>query len=243
MLQSLTGKAMTAAQLTEQYPYCPTYWIQYCKALADTGSEDIEQTLQHAAAIVPDRMKLYSTLNGDKEDWIILMRELEAKRRQRDKEREASAHNLDIIDEFLQVDTRNVKPDSPEDDKINESYDLGGLNDEEEKDEQPEQEKDEQEQLIDKFLAAEKSGELFVPEAIDKGQWAANDDLSLDKVKERAILTESLAKVYVRQGKYAHALAIFKDLEARYAESGNYFSDQIRFLERAIELINENKQK
>lgn len=236
MQQSQTGKATTAAQLTEQYPYCPTYWIQYCKALADAGAEETEHALQRAAATVPDRMKLYSTLNGDKADWIVLMRELEAKRRQREKEREASANDLDIIDEFLQVDTRTVTPDSSTDDIVNETYNLGTLPDDVEQ-------KDEQDSLIDNFLAAEKSGELFVPEAIDKGQWAANEDLSLDKVKERAILTESLAKVYVRQGKYTQALAIFKDLEARYSETGRYFSDQIRFLERAIELLNENKQK
>lgn len=241
MQQSQTGKAATAAQLTEQYPYCPTYWIQYCKALADTGANDAEQAIQHAAAIVPDRMKLYSTLNGDKTDWIVLMNELEAKRRQREKEREANAHDLDIINEFLQVDTRSITADSTDEDIINETYDLDILPEEEEL---PAQEKDEQDSLIDNFLAAEKSGELFVPEAIDKGQWAANDDLSLDKVKERAILTESLAKVYVRQGKYAQALTIFKDLDARYSsDSVSYFSDQIRFLERAIELLNENKQK
>lgn len=245
MQQSQTGKAATAAQLTELYPYCPTYWIQYCKALADAGAEEAEDAIRHAAAIVPDRMKLYSTLNGDKTDWIILMNELEAKRRQREKEREAKAINLDLLDDFLQVDTRNVNPDGQSDDAINETYDLGELANEAEAlaETLAEVEKDEQDSLIDNFLAAEKSGELFVPEAIDKGQWAANDDLSLDKVKERAILTESLAKVYVRQGKYAQALAIFKDLEARYSETGSYFSDQIRFLERAIELLNENKQK
>lgn len=233
MQQSQTGKATTAAQLTEQYPYCPTYWIQYCKTLADMGAENTEAALRRAAATVPDRMKLYSTLNGDKAEWIVLMRELETKRRQREKEREASAFNMDIIDEFLQGD-------NPSTAAVNQEYSLTSEPVEEEP---AERDKDEQDSLIDNFLAAEKSGELFVPEAIDKGQWAANDDLSLDRVKERAILTESLAKVYVRQGKYSQALAIFKDLEARYADTGSYFSDQIRFLERAIELLNENKQK
>lgn len=248
MQQSQTGKSPTAAQLTELYPYCPTYWLQYCKALSDAGAEDAERAIQRAAATVPDRMKLYSTLNGDKADWIILMRELEAKRRQREKEREAIAHSLDIIDEFLQVDTRNISHDGTDDDIINETYNLDNMPQDEAADgpeaEADEAVKDEQDSLIDNFLAAERNGALFVPEAIDKGQWAANDDLSLDKVKERAILTESLAKVYVRQGKYAMALTIFRDLEARYSsESVSYFSDQIRFLERAIELLNENKQK
>lgn len=243
MQQSQTGKAATAAQLTEQYPYCPTYWIQYCKALSDAGSDDTEQAMQHAAAVVPDRMKLYSTINGEKADWIVLMRELEAKRRQRDKEREASTYNLDIIDEFLQSDTHTIKPNSPDDEIINETYCLGTISADVtmQAESLPESEMDEQDSLIENFLAAEKSGELFVPEAIDKGQWAASEDLSLDKVKERAILTESLAKVYVRQGKYAQALAIFKDLESRYSETGSYFSDQIRFLERAIELLKTNK--
>lgn len=233
MQQSPTGKSITAAQLTERFPYCPTYWIQYCKSLADAGAPDTEQAIQQAAAIVPDRMKLYTTLNGDKADWIILMRELEAKRRQREMEREANAHNLDIIDDFLKVDTRNITPNNVEENIITETYNLGSVSEEV----SDNQEKDEQDSLIDNFLAAEKNGELFVPETLDKGQWAANEDLSLDKVKERAILTESLAKVYVRQGKYAQALAIFKDLDARYSDTQSYFGDQIRFLERAIELM------
>lgn len=245
MQQSPTGKPSTIALLTEKYPYCPTYWIQYCKTLADAGATDAEQAIQHAAAIVPDRMKLYSTLNGDKADWIILMRELEAKRRQKELERESSAHGMDMIDEFLQVGTRNIGQSDNE--VIPDVYSLGTMPDDAleplPEDSVPEHEADEQDTLIDSFLAAEKKGELFVPEAIDGGQWAANDDISLDKVKERAILTESLAKVYVRQGKYAQALAIFKDLDARYSDTQSYFGDQIRFLERAIELLNENKQK
>lgn len=238
MQQSQTGKACTAAQLTEQYPYCPTYWIQYCKALADADAEGTEQAVRRATATVPDRMKLYTTLNGDKADWIVLMHELEAKRRQREQELEASSHSLDLIDEFLQVDTRNIKPGSQDSDVTNETYNLSAPSEEELSD----HETDEQDTLIDSFLEAEKSGELFVPEYIDKGQWAANDDLSLDRVKERAILTESLAKVYVRQGKYAQALTIFRDLDARYSETESYFGDQIRFLERAIELLNETKK-
>lgn len=229
MQQSPTGKPSKIALLTEKYPYCPTYWIQYCKSLADAGAEDAEQAIQHAAAIVPDRMKLYSTLNGDKAEWIILMRELEAKRRQKEMERESNALGMDMIDDFLQLNkTPNVLPEI--------QYEC-------EVDETMEREADEQDTLIDSFLAAEKKGELFVPEAIDGGQWAASDDVSLDKVKERAILTESLAKVYVRQGKYAQALAIFKELDARYSDSKSYFGDQIRFLERAIELTRETKQK
>ena len=59
---------------------------------------------------------------------------------------------------------------------------------------------------------------------------------------EGEFLTETLAKIYMKQQKYEQALAIIKRLSLNFPKKSAYFADQIRFLEYLI--INEkNKNK
>ena len=53
-------------------------------------------------------------------------------------------------------------------------------------------------------------------------------------IKEDTFLTESLAKIYIKQKKYKKALEIIKKLSLKYPEKNVYFADQIRFLEKII---------
>jgi pentatricopeptide repeat protein len=49
-----------------------------------------------------------------------------------------------------------------------------------------------------------------------------------------ASFTETLAKIYLKQGKYEKALEIFNKLLLKYPEKSIYFADQIRFLNKLI---------
>ena len=51
---------------------------------------------------------------------------------------------------------------------------------------------------------------------------------------EEEFLTESLAKIYIKQRRYAKALEIIRKLSLKYPEKNIYFADQIRFLEKLI---------
>ena len=46
--------------------------------------------------------------------------------------------------------------------------------------------------------------------------------------------TETLAKIYIRQGRYEKALEIIRRLNLNYPKKNAYFADQIRFLEKLI---------
>lgn len=49
-----------------------------------------------------------------------------------------------------------------------------------------------------------------------------------------ASLSESLAKIYIKQGKYQRAFEIISDLNLKNPEKSVYFADQLRFLQKLI---------
>ena len=60
-----------------------------------------------------------------------------------------------------------------------------------------------------------------------------------DKEGDENYFTETLAQIYIKQGRYSKALEIIKRLNLNYQKNA-YFADQIRFLEK---LIINNKYK
>ena len=88
--------------------------------------------------------------------------------------------------------------------------------------------------LIDDFLAGD--NERIVLDL--KGE-SETTSLSLGGEKEEeepesSFFTETLANIYVKQGKYDKALEIIKRLCLEYPNKNRYFADQIRFLEKII---------
>ncbi len=56
-----------------------------------------------------------------------------------------------------------------------------------------------------------------------------------------SMLSESLAKIFIKQGKYNKALEIIKNISLKFPEKSIYFADQIRFLQKLI--LNEEINK
>ncbi|NPD91186.1 tetratricopeptide repeat protein [Xylanibacter muris] len=94
--------------------------------------------------------------------------------------------------------------------------------------------------LIDSFIENDKGKIIlnetpeYIPQISDQG----NKD---EKDNDEGIFTETLARIYIKQGRYSKALEIIKRLSLNYPKKNAYFADQIRFLEKLI--INSNKQK
>ena len=94
-------------------------------------------------------------------------------------------------------------------------------------------------QLIDSFIEQE-SGRIVLNETPEYTPEEVLSDM-LEKDNEEEYFTETLARIYVKQGRYSKALEIIKRLSLAYPKKNAYFADQIRFLEKL--LINSNNKK
>ena len=90
--------------------------------------------------------------------------------------------------------------------------------------------------LIDKFINDE-GGKIQLQEAPEFTPPSTEENT---KVADEGYFTATLARIYVKQGRYSKALEIIKRLNLNYPKKSAYFADQIRFLEKLI-INNKNK--
>ncbi len=92
--------------------------------------------------------------------------------------------------------------------------------------------------LIDEFISFAGDGDAMRQKilAVDKDESTSipNLDSETDILNEEDLLTESLAKIYIKQKRYYKAIEIIRRLSLKYPEKSIYFADQIRFLEKLI---------
>ena len=90
--------------------------------------------------------------------------------------------------------------------------------------------------LIDNFLEQEKGRIILdMPEEEPLDDEDDNDkDKDHEDGGEEEYFTETLARIYIKQGRYQRALDIISRLAERYPKKNAYFADQIRFLEKLI---------
>ena len=89
--------------------------------------------------------------------------------------------------------------------------------------------KEKQWQIIDRFI--EDNPRILPAKQISE----ENTDISLDSTRDKdSILTETLAKIYVKQGYYSKAIFIYKKLSLKFPEKSIYFAGQIEKIEKKI---------
>ena len=94
--------------------------------------------------------------------------------------------------------------------------------------------------LIDTFLEQEQ-GRILLSE-LPANESAGHNEVSADEEDtDEEYFTETLARIYIKQGRYQKALDIIGRLSEKYPKKNAYFADQMRFLEKLV--INSNKNK
>lgn len=87
--------------------------------------------------------------------------------------------------------------------------------------------------IIDNFL--ENGGGKIT--LADNSEQGPHVDVQLENDKdelEESYFTETLAKIYIKQGNYSKALEIIQRLNLLFPKKSAYFADQMRFLEKII---------
>ena len=194
--------------------------------------------LEKMAIFLPDRKMLFQLIEGDKYGLNSRV-EHEPDMRKED--------TFSLIDAFLS--NRNEEPEPKKEapflfqPSVSSDYMFWSLSKEEE--EKPSGEDAENRlrhhDLIDSFIKndqqrmpgsgleiREENSRAETPESVKD----LDDEQS--KSLEDSCLTETLARIYIKQKRYDKALQIIKNLSLKYPEKNVYFADQIRFLEKLI---------
>ena len=104
-----------------------------------------------------------------------------------------------------------------------------------------------QDALINSFIAQEREKEKEVTNIpqhhIDEHDVAEIADTPIEQPVERddSMLSESLAKMYIKRHNYSKALEIIENINLNFPEKSIYFADQIRFLRKLV--LNEKTKK
>ena len=93
--------------------------------------------------------------------------------------------------------------------------------------------------LIDSFINADKGRIVLNEGPLLTPQTGKTDEMAVEPTDEE-YFTETLARIYIKQGRYSKALEIIQRLSLQFPKKNAYFADQIRFLEKLI--INSNKK-
>ena len=202
-------------RLQSDYPYFQAVRFLYLKKLRCDFPERYPQALQENALYAGDRKALFTLLEGAEQTWNGLYP---------DEKEKPETDAFGLIDSFLASRSSELGRETELYPEASYRFDDA---------ETPAAAPAENSfALVDAFLDA--SPEEKEPQApvITVAEKPENEDS--DELQDEEFLTESLAKIYIKQRRYAKALEIIRKLSLKYPEKNIYFADQIRFLEKLI---------
>jgi hypothetical protein len=238
-------------ELKEQYPYFQTARLLTVKKKFLMGSPDWESEMQSAAVFVTDRKILYDLLYPIDEEIDIQPTENETDSFENaqsnevppESEAELKEDNATLrsnISNLLSWQLEELELVNPAEEELvpeiginfDKEYKEPPADDDElfiiETDDKPEEKVivPDQGELIEKFI---ESNPRIMP--ITDGR--PNIDISEDSVKEHdGIFTDTLAKIYIKQGYYSKAIFAYEKLILKYPEKSDYFASQIEEIKK-----------
>jgi hypothetical protein len=226
--------------LLVRYPYSQSIRLLFLKNLFLLQDASFADELKKSVVYVNDRRTLFYLIEGDK--YIPLSLKTHPLLHKLEEEPGVN-RTFALIDAFLA--TMPPEEEAPEELLYVSDYTTYLENDTpvvEREETEPEDEEELRlrgQDLIDSFLTkAEAESILLKPlelQPAEEEEYEETSDASLASDNEdESYFTETLAKIYIRQHRYAKAIEIIKKLSLKYPKKNAYFADQIRFLEKLI---------
>ena len=225
--------------LVALYPYyqpARLLMLQNMYLLHDTAFDD---ELRRAALYISDRRLLFDLVEGARYR-IKTAAEVAAEEAAARKRDSGANRTLSIIDTYLDsnpetadadADGRKVRP-TPADAAIDYVAYLLKTEDADGEKTSADGPQLKGQSLIDNFLNQDGAKIQLQDKPEYKPEVETPKDTPADG--EESYFTETLAKIYIKQGRYSKALEIIQRLNLNYPKKNAYFADQIRFLKKLI---------
>ena len=227
------------------HPYFQTARLLMLQNLYLLHDASFDEELRRAAIYIGDRKKLFQMIEAAHYQLAPHKKETPASHGSA----KEGNRTLSLIENFLdsipkdnteEEKTKNPKrKPTPADAAVDYvAYLLECENEEEE------QQKEEQtpqligHSLIDTFLENEQGKIVLKENPTLKPE--IDEPADFEEKEDEGFFTETLARIYIKQGRYSKALEIIRRLSLQYPKKNAYFADQIRFLEKLI--INNNNK-
>ena len=224
------------------YPYFQTARLLMLQNLYLLHDPSFDEELRRAAIYITDRKVIFRLVEAAHYRLPQRQRDNEA---EKEKSEEDINRTINLIDNFLDsIPKEEVKEGkkkrrpTPADAAVD--YVAYLLESEEDSDKDGEDVPLLKGQsLIDTFIENDK-GKIVLSETPQFTPETEANGINEEKDGDESYFTETLARIYIKQGRYSKALEIIKRLSLNYPKKNAYFADQIRFLEKLI--INNNKK-
>lgn len=236
--------------LVALYPYYQTARLLLLQNMYLLHETSFDDELRRAAIYITDRKTLFNLVEASHYHIKTAAEKMEEEAREVQRSEQSNNRTLSIINEYLEStpkDSQNEDDDTgrkptPADAAVDYVAYLLKTESQEDKEAEADRPQMKGQDLIDSFIN-DNGGKIQLQ---DKPTYKPETEDEEDKQNEQndydeGYFTETLAKIYIKQGRYSKALEIIQRLNLNYPKKNAYFADQIRFLRKLI--LNEKGKK
>lgn len=236
--------------LVALYPYYQTARLLLLQNMYLLHETSFDDELRRAAIYITDRKTLFNLVEASHYHIKTDAEKMEEEAREAQRSEQSNNRTLSIINEYLEStpkDSQNEDDDTgrkptPADAAVDYVAYLLKTESQEDKEAEADRPQMKGQDLIDSFIN-DNGGKIQLQ---DKPTYKPETEDEEDKQNEQndydeGYFTETLAKIYIKQGRYSKALEIIQRLNLNYPKKNAYFADQIRFLRKLI--LNEKGKK
>lgn len=230
------------------YPYYQTARLLLLQNLFLLHDPTFNEELRDAALYITDRKVIFRLVEAGHYKLPKPSEDDAQKKGEEKTKAPTEDRTISLIDSFLDSipdeekgsEKKKRKP-TPADAAVDYvSYLLETESEEEKEKEEKEAPQMKGQDLIDNFINNE-GGKIKLKEEPEYTPEIEEEATEPGKEGNEGYFTETLAKIYVKQGRYEKALEIIQRLNLNYPKKNSYFADQMRFLEKLILNSKNNK--